>query len=153
MEIEEKDYPGGDAALSLPQHVIRRFSAQNQLDFEIAFYDGILARNPNYVEVLRVMGNNLTAKGDCERSLELDRRLTRLCPCDRIAQYNLACTYSRLGMIDHSLKTLARAFELGYDELDYVESDPDLDNVRKDPRFRELISRRRRQRRVATAEG
>src|SRR5262249_28144728 len=40
-----------------------RVSDQNQLDFELDFYAGILARHPDYVDVLRLMGNLLTLKG------------------------------------------------------------------------------------------
>jgi hypothetical protein len=40
-----------------------RNSDGNQLDFELEFYGAILARHPDYVDVLRIMGNLLTLKG------------------------------------------------------------------------------------------
>ena len=36
---------------------------QNQADFELEFYQSILKVNPDYVDVLRVLGNLLTLKG------------------------------------------------------------------------------------------
>ena len=112
---------------------------RNQLDFEIEFYSGILAANPSYVEVLRVLSNNLTAKGDHRRCLDYDRRLTQLCPEDRVAHYNLACSYSLLDMIEPALKALKLALELGFEDLDYIREDLDLESVRKDDRFHELL--------------
>ena len=39
---------------------LARLADQSQLDFEIDFFGGILKRNSDYVDALRVMGNNLT---------------------------------------------------------------------------------------------
>lgn len=128
-----------DPHSALPSHVLAKFSRKNQLEFELDFFAGILQRNPNYIEVLRIMGNNLTAKGDYQSGLEVDRRLAVLCPNDRVAHYNLACSYSLLGMVEPALRSLQTALEFGYDEFDYLQQDRDLENLRKDPRFRELL--------------
>lgn len=119
-------------------------AAMSQLDFEIALYDGILERDPNYVDVLRVLGNNLSARADFVRGLEIDRRLVALCPNDRFAQYKLACTYAALGMLDAGLSALARAIECGYEDFDYMLEDQDLAALRSDPRFDTLVQARRR---------
>lgn len=110
-----------------------------QLDFEIEFYSGILRRHPNYVEVLRIMSNNLTAKGDYVRCLDYDRRLTLLCPHDRVAHYNLACSYSLLEMLDPALDSLRCALKLGFCDYAYLRKDRDLEALRKDARFEELL--------------
>jgi tetratricopeptide (TPR) repeat protein len=132
----ELDAEVGQASTSPDQ---AKHSADSQLDFEIGFLGGILERDPNYVEVLRVMANNLTAKGEYETSLELDRRLTRILPYDDVAHYNLACSYSVLGFVDAGLTALRRAIELGYDEFEYMNEDRDLETLRKDARFQEMI--------------
>ena len=140
MAAQENLSGFGDSLPAIPQYVLRKLVSQSQLDFEIDFYGAILKENPNYVEVLRVMGNNLTAKGEYERGLEIDMRLARLCPQDEVVHYNLACSYSLLGMIDLGLEALERALDLGYDEFDYLHEDRDLEAIRKDPRFRQLLA-------------
>lgn len=139
MDGYEDISPAGDTQPILPAHVLRRFNSQSQLEFEIDFFGGILERDHDYFEVLRVMGNNLTSKGDYAAGLEVDLRLSRLRHWDPIVHYNLACSYSLLNLIDPALEALQKAIELGYDEFEYMQEDRDLESVRKDPRFHELL--------------
>lgn len=139
MAFDEQILTDGDPHFSLPTPTLPEKSQKSQIDFEIEFFSGILERNPNYVDVLRVLGNNYTSKGDYRSGLEIDRRLARLRPHDRVAHYNLACSYSLLGMVESALIALQKAIEFGYDEFDYMQEDRDLQNIRKDPRFRELL--------------
>jgi tetratricopeptide (TPR) repeat protein len=118
---------------------LARSADQNQLDFELDFFSRILERNPNYVDVLRVQGNNLTLKGRYTEGLQIDKRLVQLRPTDPLAHYNLACSYALLRRPDQALKTLRRAVELGYRDFRYMREDRDLDSIRHDPRFRQLL--------------
>jgi tetratricopeptide (TPR) repeat protein len=111
----------------------------SQIDFELDFFSGVLARQPDYVDALRIMGNVLTLKGRFAEGLQIDRRLVQLRPNDALAHYNLACSYALLKRPDQSLKTLRRAVELGYRDFRYMREDHDLDAVRHDPRFRQLL--------------
>jgi tetratricopeptide (TPR) repeat protein len=112
---------------------------QSQLDFELDFFGGILERSPDYIDVLRVMGNNLTLKGRYGQGLQIDKRLVQLRPRDHLAHYNLACSYALLKRPDQALKSLRRAIELGYRDFRYMREDHDLDSIRHDPRFRQLL--------------
>jgi tetratricopeptide (TPR) repeat protein len=112
---------------------------QSQLDFELEFFAGILERHADYVDVLRVQGNNLTLKGRIAEGLQIDRRLVQLRPGDALAHYNLACSYALLKKVDPSVKALRKAIELGYRDFRYMREDRDLDAVRRDPRFRQLL--------------
>jgi tetratricopeptide (TPR) repeat protein len=118
---------------------LARVADQNQLDFELDFFGGILSRNPAYVDVLRVMGNLLTLKGRFAEGLQIDKRLVQLRPADALAHYNLACSFALLKRPDQSIKTLRRAVELGYRDFRYMREDHDLDSIRHDPRFRQLL--------------
>jgi tetratricopeptide (TPR) repeat protein len=112
---------------------------QNQLDFELEFFGAILERRPDYVDILRVMGNNLTLKGRYAQGLQIDKRLIQLRPNDPLAYYNLACSYALLKRPDQAIKTLRRAVELGYRDFRYMREDRDLDSIRHDARFRQLL--------------
>lgn len=113
--------------------------AAAQFDFELAFYAGILERNPDYVDVLRAMGTLLSLKGRFADGLKVDKRLVHLRPTDALAHYNLACSYARMNRRGLSIKTLRRAVELGYRDFRYMREDNDLDPLREDPRFRKLL--------------
>jgi beta-lactamase regulating signal transducer with metallopeptidase domain/tetratricopeptide (TPR) repeat protein len=52
--------------------------------------------------------------------------------------YNEACAMSRAGKKDQALDLLRRCLDAGFDQPDLFDSDDDLDNVRKDPRFSAL---------------
>jgi Flp pilus assembly protein TadD len=116
-----------------------RTTDQSQLDFELDFFGAVLLRHPDYVDVLRVMGNLLTLKGRYAEGLQVDRRLVQLRPSDPLAHYNLACSYALLKRPEQALKTLRRAVELGYRDFRYMREDRDLDSIRHDPRFRQLL--------------
>jgi len=116
-----------------------RGTEQNQVDFELDFFGGILDRQPDYLDVLRVLGHLLTLKGRFADGMQVDKRLIQLRPNDALAHYNLACSLALLKRADQSLKTLRRAIELGYRDFRYMREDHDLDAVRHDPRFRQLI--------------
>ena len=112
---------------------------QNQIDFELDFFTGVLERSPDYVDVLRVMGHLLTLKGRYAEGLQVDKRLVGLRPNDCLAHYNLACSYALLKRNELALKTLRRAVELGYCDFRYMREDRDLESIRHDPRFRQLL--------------
>ncbi|MCS6851944.1 MAG: hypothetical protein NZ700_12340 [Gemmataceae bacterium] len=118
---------------------LARFVQQSQLDFELDFFGGILARYPNYVDVLRVHGNNLTLKGRYAEGLQVDQRLAQLRPNDPLVHYNLACSYALLQRSELALKTLRHAIELGYRDFRYMKEDRDLESIRHDPGFRQLL--------------
>ncbi len=118
---------------------INRHSEQNQLDFELEFFAGILRRHPDYVDVLRVMGSLLSLKGLYAEGLKIDKRLVKLRPEDPLARYNLACSYALLKRSTASIRALRKAVELGYRDFRYMREDHDLDAIKHDPRFRQLL--------------
>ena len=115
------------------------FGRLNQLDFDIDFFEKLLARNGDSIEVLRTLGELVSKKGDVQRALELDRRLVSLLPDDSMARYNLACSLALAGQPDEAIDALSRAILLGYDDLAHLEVDPDLDSLRERPDFRALL--------------
>jgi hypothetical protein len=117
---------------------------RSQLDFEVDFYQKILAEAPHFAEVLRVQAGNLTIKGRLQDGLTVDKQLVASRPTDPTAHYNLACRYALLKLPDLALGSLKRAIELGYRDFRFMEADRDLDSIRKDPRFRALVKQYRR---------
>ena len=117
------------------------FGRLSQLDFDIDFFERLLARNGDSVEVLRTLGELVSKKGDVHRALDLDRRLVALLPDDVLARYNLACSLALAGRPDEAIDSLSTAILLGYDDLAHLDVDPDLDSLRERPDFRALLGR------------
>ena len=115
----------GDSRDRGPQHAQDDwFGELNQLDFDIDFFEGLLSRNGDSVEVLRVLAELVSQKGLVKRAVELDRRLVEVLPNDFLARYNLACSLARAGRPDEAIDALSRAILLGYDDLAHLEVDP-----------------------------
>jgi tetratricopeptide (TPR) repeat protein len=115
-----------------------------RLDFEIALYETFLRSRPQAVEAIFELGGAYTKRGLYSKGLEMDLRLVRLEPDNPTFNYNLACSYSLLHDVDRSLESLQRAIHLGFDEVDQMRKDADLENVRRDPRFAKLVGSLRR---------
>lgn len=111
-------------------------------DFEIGLARSLLEVNPSNTEALQTLGQALTRAGRHQEALEADLRLAHLRPGDPIAFYNLACSYSNLEDLDGAFDALKRAFELGYNDYKHLLRDPDLENVRRDRRFKQLLIRK-----------
>ncbi len=126
-----------EAATSCRLATLRK---RSQLDFEIEFYERILSRDPNYVEVLMNLGDLFTRKGCHRRALQVDLRLARLCPQNPEVMYNLACSHAQLQHTADALHALRRAVSLGFDDLEHLISDPDLASVRAHPGFHRLVT-------------
>ena len=114
---------------------------EGNLDFEINFFEGLLADSPDFVEALVALAEAYTRKGWHRKGLETDEKITRLCPGDPVAHYNLACSHALLGQLDAAMESLKKSLALGYRDLRHLEQDKDLENLRKDSRLRELLSR------------
>ncbi len=138
------EQPGPRRPQPSPPELLKRGTRSrgpSQIDFEVDFYDRILERDPLHVDALSALAGNLVKKGELGRALGLDRRLVRLRPERPVAWYDLACSYSLLGLIGPALHALGKALELGYRRPGWMLRDPDLKAVRRDPRFVKLLRR------------
>ena len=130
--------PRGKAAAGRPRSE-PWFGKLGQLDFDIDFFERLLARKGDSIEVLRILAELVSRKGIVRRAVELDKRLVELMPDDFLARYNLACSLARAGRPDEAIDSLSRAILLGYDDLSHMETDPDLESLRDHPDFKALL--------------
>ena len=65
-----------------------------ELEVKITFMEGIVRRDPKYVEALQILGDHYTQRGKFNHSLSVDQQLSRLEPGNPLVFYNLACSYS-----------------------------------------------------------
>jgi len=108
------------------------------LDVRILFLEGLLRRDPGYVEALQLLGDHYTQRGEFNLSLRVDERLSQLEPRNPLVFYNLACSYSLNGELDQAGLALEQAISLGYNDFKWLSRDPDLRQLRKHPVYRNI---------------
>lgn len=111
---------------------------QRDLDTKIEFIEGLVRRDPDYVDALQILGDHYTQRGRIPEGLKVDERLARLEPQNPLVFYNLACSYSLAGELDQAVGALEKALQLGYRDFDWLAKDPDLKPLRADTAFDEL---------------
>lgn len=111
------------------------------LDVEIGFIEGLVARDPQWVEALKLLGDDYTRRGKIEEGLKVDERLASLCPHDPWVFYNLACSLSLSESYDQAFAALDRAVQLGYRDFKWLTKDPDMANLRRHPFFKQFQSK------------
>jgi tetratricopeptide (TPR) repeat protein len=116
---------------------------QRDLDIEITFMEGVVKRDPRYVEALQILGDDYTRRGRYGDGLRIDERLANLRPDDSLVLYNLACSYSLTDRVDQALESLEKALSMGYRDFKWLAEDPDLQNVRRHPRYQKIRAKLR----------
>lgn len=114
------------------------------LEVKISFLQGLVRRDPGFVEALQVLGDHYTQRGQFDESLQVDRQLSRLQPHNPLVFYNLACSYALTSDFERAAAALERALLLGYRDFKWLAEDPDLRSLRKHPAFRTIEDRLRK---------
>ncbi len=115
-----------------------------QLEVKISFLEGIVRRDPNYIEALQLLGDHYTQRGRYAEGLRIDQQLSQLEPRNAMVFYNLACSYSLTRDYDRAAESLEKALVLGYRDFEWLARDPDLRLLRKHPRYRSIADKIRR---------
>jgi len=88
-----------------------------------------------YAFTLMDAGNKVDAIREGDAAIESS-------PGDSVMLYNGACLYSRLGETRRAVDTLRQAINAGVRNFGWMKHDPDLDPLRGDPEFIELMEGR-----------
>ena len=115
-----------------------------ELDVEISFLEGLVRRDPAYVEALQILGDDYTQRGRIEEGLRVDQKLSQLEPQNPLVFYNLACSLSLAGKLDEAAQAVESALDLGYRDFKWLARDPDLKALRKHPQYVRLREKMRR---------
>lgn len=100
----------------------------------------VLALNPLDGRAMSLGALYLLEEGDVERAVQWSERALELNPYDMSALGNGACLQAKLGRTDRAIELLERVSAQGWGQRDWLERDPDYDNIRDDPRFQRLLT-------------
>jgi tetratricopeptide (TPR) repeat protein len=81
------------------------------------------------------------AKKEYDKAIKDLNEAIRLNPKSFTAFYNRACCFALLGRTGQAVDDLGRSLELGNRNFEHMEKDNDLDTIRSDPRYQELIKK------------
>ena len=127
------------AELTVPACTLQTLTSRSQADFEIDFFERILNRYPDHVDVLRALGDLFAEKGWHRRALQIDLRLAAVRPRDPSVCYNLACSHALLGHVTEALLALRHALSAGFRDFQTLATDPDLESLRFRPEFAQVL--------------
>ena len=99
-----------------------------------------LALNPQDGRAMSLGALYLLEEGQVDRAVEWSDRALELYPNDMSSLGNGACLQAMLGHTDRAIALLERVSALGWGQRDWLERDPDYDNLRGDPRFQKLVA-------------
>jgi len=102
-----------------------------------------IAKDPSNATVLASGASALAAVGETQRAKDWIDRALLLDPDNNIMRYNLACALTTdLNDPERGIEVLAPYFRttLGVAHIRHAEVDPDLDPVREDPRFKQMLA-------------
>jgi tetratricopeptide (TPR) repeat protein len=78
--------------------------------------------------------------GDYEGALAKQRVVVEKRPSDPVAHFNAGCFAARAGLADEAFEHLGRAVEINERIKELMATDEDLDSIREDQRFAELMN-------------
>lgn len=115
------------------------YAAKGQYREAIAAYLEGIRRGDETPDTQVYLGAAYAKAGEREKAREILRRLTT--GRDYISPGTLAALYVALGEHERALASLERAYAIHDNQLQFLAVDPNLDPLRPDPRFQDLVRR------------
>jgi tetratricopeptide (TPR) repeat protein len=123
------------------KHLTRQ--EKRDLDIEIGFLEGVVRRDPSYVDALQLLGDDYTKRGKYLAGLKVDQNLADLRPRDPLVYYNLACSLCLTKQYEEAVEALEQSINLGYRDFNWLAQDPDLLELRKQSAYRRIRAKLR----------
>lgn len=111
------------------------------IDESRTLYELYLEKNPAVATIRAQFALNLANR---ELRDEAHKQIAMLMKSSDLGgsdYYNIACTYSRLNESKLALEMLNKSFEQGYNPGEAINTDPDFQNIRSLPEFKEIAKR------------
>ncbi|MEJ2495139.1 MAG: hypothetical protein P8Y79_12510, partial [Ignavibacteriaceae bacterium] len=105
----------------------------------LEFYKRFLEENPDDGRARIFHAQMLIFAGKLEEAKKETMIALELSPNDNVMLYNAVCVYSRINDKKLAVKTLKIITESGFEHYDWIKRDPDLDNIRNEPEYIDLM--------------
>jgi len=128
--------------------------ARKAAKMAVARVEAVIASDPTNCSALAMGSGALAALGEQERARDWARRALLLDPDNLLGRYNIACALVHdLDDPEGGLEALRPYFEFtsSTTEIRHAEADPDLDPIRDDPRFKQMLATAKKRLRIEEA--
>jgi adenylate cyclase len=142
LTLEEGDFGSAGMLVTVYTALGKVEAAQRAAKITLERCEKILARDSNNGAALGHLANALAVLGQRERAKERMEYALLIDPDNVMMRYNFVCTLSNfLNDKDAALEMLRPTFEqMGIGLVNHAKLDPDLDNIRDDSRFKEMLA-------------
>jgi len=113
---------------------------QNKTEEAIKNYSMALHHNNRFEEAYINLSTAYLNKKNFKLSLKTLNTLESINPNHPLLHYNFSCYYALLGNVPKGIESLKQAIANGFKNHKTLETDPDIENLRQNPRFKELQS-------------
>ena len=141
MEARPEDYQAPLLAAQVYRDLGRMEAAAEARRQGVRRAEEHLKWNPDDARALYLAANALVAMGDTARGRQWMERALAIRSDDPVLGYNVACTYALMGMHDEAIEALESAARNGMRQKSWMERDSNLDCLRGDSRFAEILGR------------
>lgn len=112
---------------------------RKQVEHKLARYEQLTRNDPKNGAVWYKLGYELYELGEHDRAAKAFQQSAALHHAESASLYNAACMLSLKGDRRSALDHLERAILAGFGSADKLREDDDLDNIRSEPRYREML--------------
>ncbi len=105
----------------------------------VRYFPEYLLRYPEDARARMFYATNLFTLGRIEEAKSEAAKAIELSPGDTVMFYNAACFYAMLGEKKLALETLKEAITSGWQDYGWIKRDPDLESIRNEPGYIELM--------------
>jgi len=104
----------------------------------VLFYKKVLSIQPDFTPAINRIGFIFAEMGKYPKAAEMFQRSISIKPDNADSYYNLACIYAKLDQPLKSINMLKKAIEKGYNNLDKIKKDRDLESIRATIHYKKL---------------
>ncbi len=121
---------------------VSRYGDMRYMDDAIAWSKSLVeAANPTNTRDLNRLGCDYLFIEDWDNAIATFERMLALSPENQTAHYNICCAYSLQDKTAEALKSFKAAVGHGYVDVQHLENDTDLDNLRTLPEFQAIVEK------------
>ena len=102
-------------------------------------YERYLSQHPDDARAHMYLATDLVQVGKVEEAKNEAKKALELSPGDPLMLYNAGCFYAQLGEKKLAIDSIRNAIAAGYAEFEWLKRDSDLENIKNEPEFLELI--------------